>query len=31
VPLVLFFVFERWFVMPLPKGTVLEWWLYGRR
>ncbi len=31
VPLALFFVFERWFLMPLPKGTALEWWLYGRR
>ncbi len=30
VPLALFLLFERWFRMPLPKGTLLEWWLYGR-
>jgi hypothetical protein len=30
VPLVLFFIFERWFLMPLPKGVLLEWLLYGR-
>ncbi len=30
VPAVLFFVFERWFLMPMPKGTILEWFLYGR-
>ncbi len=30
VPLVLFFVFERWFLMPMPKGLLLEWLLYGR-
>lgn len=30
VPLTLFFVFERWFLMPMPKGIVLEWLLYGR-
>lgn len=30
VPLVLFFVFERWFLLPLPKGALLELLLYGR-
>lgn len=30
VPLVLFFIFERWFLLPLPKGTILEYFLYGR-
>lgn len=30
VPLVLFMVFERWFLMPMPKGILLEWLLYGR-
>jgi hypothetical protein len=25
VPLVLFFVFERWFLVPLPKGPVEAW------
>ncbi len=30
VPLVLFLIFERWFLMPMPKGVVLEWILYGR-
>jgi len=30
VPLVLFFIFERWFLLPLPKGVLLEQLLYGR-
>lgn len=30
VPLVLFLIFERWFLMPMPKGVALEWLLYGR-
>lgn len=30
VPLALFMVFEQWFLMPLPKGTLLELLLYGR-
>jgi len=30
VPLVLFFIFERWFLLPMPKGTILEYLLYGR-
>jgi hypothetical protein len=30
VPLTLFFIFERWFLLPLPKGAVLESILYGR-
>ena len=30
VPLVLFLVFERWFLLPLPKGIILEYLLYGR-
>jgi len=30
VPLVLFFIFERWFLLPLPKGVILETLLYGR-
>lgn len=30
IPLTLFFIFERWFLMPLPKGTILEFLLYGR-
>ena len=29
VPLVLFFIFERWFLMLLPKGAILERILYG--
>jgi hypothetical protein len=28
VPLVLFFLFEKWFLVPLPKGP-LEAWLLG--
>ncbi|MDR7481895.1 MAG: tripartite tricarboxylate transporter TctB family protein [Armatimonadota bacterium] len=30
LPLVLFLIFERWFLMPMPKGVALEWLLYGR-
>ncbi len=30
IPLVLFFIFERWFLLPLPKGVLLELILYGR-
>lgn len=30
VPLALFLIFERWFLMPLPKGILLEYLLYGR-
>lgn len=30
VPVVLFFIFERWFLLPMPKGTLLEYLLYGR-
>lgn len=30
IPLALFFIFERWFLMPLPKGILLEYLVYGR-
>ncbi|HXF82545.1 MAG TPA: tripartite tricarboxylate transporter TctB family protein [bacterium] len=30
IPLALFFIFERWFLMPMPKGLLLEYLLYGR-
>ncbi len=30
VPLALFFIFERWFLLPLPKGIILETLLYGK-
>ncbi|MBI2123282.1 MAG: tripartite tricarboxylate transporter TctB family protein [Armatimonadetes bacterium] len=30
IPLVLFFIFEKWFLLPLPKGVFLERILYGR-
>lgn len=30
VPTVLFMLFERWFLLPMPKGVVLERVLYGR-
>lgn len=30
VPLALFFIFERWFLLPMPKGVILERVLYGR-
>jgi hypothetical protein len=25
VPIVLFFLFEKWFLVPLPKGPIEEW------
>ena len=30
LPLAMFFIFERWFLLPLPKGILLEYLLYGR-
>jgi hypothetical protein len=30
IPVVLFFIFEKWFLMPLPKGSILEALLYRR-
>ena len=30
IPVVLFFIFEKWFLLPLPKGSLLETLLYGR-
>ena len=30
LPLALFFIFERWFLLPMPKGLLLEYLLYGR-
>lgn len=30
VPAALFLIFERWFLLPMPKGILLEWLLYGR-
>ena len=30
VPLALFFIFEQWFRMLLPKGVILEYFLYRR-
>lgn len=30
LPLALFFIFERWFLLPMPKGFLLEYLLYGR-
>ncbi len=30
LPLVLFLIFERWFLLPLPKGSLLEYVLYER-
>lgn len=30
VPLTLFFIFEQWFRMLLPKGEILEYFLYRR-
>ena len=30
LPVALFFIFERWFLLPMPKGTLLEYLLYGR-
>jgi hypothetical protein len=25
VPLITYFMFERWFLVPLPKGPIEEW------
>jgi putative tricarboxylic transport membrane protein len=30
VPLALFFIFERWFLLPMPGGAILEYLLYKR-
>lgn len=30
VPVALFFIFEKWFLLPLPMGAFLEYLLYGR-
>ncbi len=30
IPLVLFMIFEKWFLFPMPKGLILEYLLYGR-
>lgn len=30
LPLALFFIFERWFLLPMPKGLLLEYLLFGR-
>lgn len=30
IPLALFLIFERWFLLLLPKGVILEYFLYGR-
>jgi hypothetical protein len=30
LPLGLFLIFERWFLLPMPKGAILEYYLYGR-
>lgn len=30
LPVALFFIFERWFLLPMPKGVLLEYLLYGR-
>jgi hypothetical protein len=30
LPLSLFLIFERWFILPMPKGSILEYFLYGR-
>lgn len=30
VPLALFFIFEKWFLLSLPKGSILEYLLYER-
>jgi hypothetical protein len=30
IPAALFLIFERWFLLPLPKGAILEYVLYGR-
>lgn len=30
VPVALFFIFERWFLLPMPGGAILEYFLYKR-
>ena len=30
LPVTLFFIFERWFLLLMPKGALLEYLLYGR-
>ncbi|MGH2372204.1 MAG: tripartite tricarboxylate transporter TctB family protein [bacterium] len=30
IPLALFFLFERWFLLPMPTGSILEYLLYKR-
>ncbi len=30
LPVLLFFIFEKWFLLPLPKGRILEYFLYER-
>jgi len=30
IPVALFFIFERWFILPMPKGRLLEYLLYER-
>ncbi|MDR7548176.1 MAG: tripartite tricarboxylate transporter TctB family protein, partial [Armatimonadota bacterium] len=30
LPLGLFLIFERWFLLPMPKGLILEHLLFGR-
>lgn len=30
LPLALFFIFEKWFLLPMPKGELLEYLLYER-
>lgn len=30
LPLSLFLIFERWFILPMPKGSILEYFLYER-
>ncbi len=28
IPIVIFVIFEQWFLMPLPKGPLEQWWGY---
>jgi hypothetical protein len=30
IPVALFLIFERWFLLPMPGGIILEYLLYGR-
>lgn len=30
IPIALFFIFERWFLLPMPSGAILEYLLYKR-